>query len=117
MINPILMAAARGARLELRYSRRSPWHAIDAVNLSDCEPSEYLRIHPDDLHLMYGTISSALREAAENPPDEYPRLALEVTCVTGLDWDWNYQYNKCRSKKHRSTFLLMLAEELMWEGL
>ena len=56
----LLHAAARGARVQ-RYSIHVEEWVVVPVG---AYPSNQLRIHPDDEHLAYGPISSALREYA-----------------------------------------------------
>ena len=58
----LLHAAARGARIEALYPRK--WIPLTHISLV---PNSYAkRIHPDDEHLAYGPVSTALREMAED---------------------------------------------------
>lgn len=115
----LLFAAARGARVEqtVHYNKWTP--GVD-LGLLRWHP-EKCRIHPDDEHLQYGPISTAVREKAETTNSSlaysvqgYMELAAicEYTPVTrGSDWA------DCWSSLHRSLFLLILAEALADEGL
>jgi len=58
----LLHAAARGARIEVRYEKY--WSSALAVRTVD-DLLNY-RIHPDDKHLQYGPVSTALREMSED---------------------------------------------------
>lgn len=114
----LLHAAARGARVQRQHFTATYWEPsrlVWAVEPQDCD-YDY-RIHPDDEHLQYGPISSALREDAEVSPAYYfdPRIS-EETCfaigthrVSGL-------YDMA-DPMTRSLFLLILAEALADGGL
>lgn len=110
----LLFAAARGARIQVSYGKnvREP----DCVWLKSSIP---YRIHPDDEHLQYGLISTALRHKSTN-------------ALAGIEFDWDvFPYMDvcpyipkadylgwCESGElHRSIFLLILAEALADEGL
>ena len=59
-MNPrLLFAAGRGARVQVWY--RDGWMHTNALLISGKAEQ---RIHPDDAHLEYGPVSTALREAA-----------------------------------------------------
>jgi len=60
----LLHAAARGGRIEAGY--KDTWVPAIAVYLADAFTFTDYRIHPDDEHLQYGSVSSELREMAEN---------------------------------------------------
>jgi hypothetical protein len=113
----LLHAAARGARIqEKTYILSIPavknrWATIAAyIPTADYKGDEY-RIHPDDAHLQYGPISTALRDVA----------------MTGDCGDYEIPY--CRfviekediysesTEDERSMFLLFLAEALADEGM
>ena len=68
-MNRILFAAARGARIERRYYKFwCLWESSRVVLVTDPDKTDTdydYRIHPDDEHLQYGPISTALREMAE----------------------------------------------------
>ncbi len=72
-------------------------------------------IHPDDEHLQYGPISTALRDAAEagNAYDlttDFGRMAMAYACRHEFNWTWFPEFD-------RSLFLLILAEALADSGL
>ena len=116
----LLFAAARGARIQINgFTATIPsWY--DSHKWSSMHES-VLRIHPDDEHLQYGPISTALRERAEttNASLAYSvqgYMELAAVCdytpsTRGSDWA------DCWSAQHRSLFLLILAEALADEGL
>jgi hypothetical protein len=111
----LLFAAARGARIQRQqeavYSNRTWWEDVQIQWGMDDE----LRIHPDDKHLQYGPISTALRERAN--------LNGEVTGGLGMMLALPFvEYHrrgaaKTQGELHRSLFLLILAEALADEGL
>lgn len=116
MINPILMAAARGAMIEARFSTHSPWWTVATIDITNHAAEEY-RIHPDDEHLKYGPISTVLREAASTA-DQNETLTLPAG--RGIWWPSACDYREyldCEDELHRSLFLLILAEEMVDEGL
>ena len=73
----ILFAAARGARIKVLYQR--VWIPLTHISLT-LNPYTY-RIHPEDAHLEYGPISTALLKLAEDDswnPSEERSLAIAV---------------------------------------
>ena len=122
----LLFAAARGARIQRQHFKDPAWLWEKARLLLLLDPettdSDYVwRIHPEDEHLQYGPISTALRERAEttNASLAYSvqgYMELAAVCdytpsTRGSDWA------DCWSAQHRSLFLLILAEALADEGL
>ena len=107
----ILHAAARGARIEAGY--KDTWVPAIAVYLADAFTFTDYRIHPDDEHLQYGPVSTALREMAEdyswNPSWEHYAAHAVEDRFTLLD------------RQHCETdyplFYLFLAEFLADSGL
>ena len=74
----ILFAAARGARIEVMYL--SKWIPLTHLSLVP-NSYAYRRIHPDDEHLQYGPVSTALLKLAEDDswnPSEERSLAIAV---------------------------------------
>ena len=126
-MNQILMAAARGARIELRHFNEQCWYraySIDVNGGSAAIDGTY-RIHPDDEHLRFGPISTALRKHAENAPKYigevgYPlwgHLATELGgYITGGSRNSRMYYEHV-DELHRSLFLLILSEALSDQGL
>ena len=111
----LLFAAARGARI-MSQNLEAP---LSLIWINNTIEHDY--IHPDDEHLQYGPISTALRERAEttNASLAYSvqgYMELAAVCdytpsTRGSDWA------DCWSAQHRSLFLLILAEALADEGL
>ena len=118
MINQILMAAARGARIQ--FTGNATWDDTDCIVLGiDPRIVEY-RIHPDDEHLRFGPISGALREAAMNPPHSLDEalFAASGKLVVRVEGKLNdYLSYGPAPEFHRSLFLLILSEALSEEGL
>ena len=85
------------------------WDTDSIVNIS-AETTH--RVHPDDEHLQYGPVSTALREAAETGEFPYTVTGLMAEAAVryesefGVVWEDDY-----------TTFLLILAEALADEGL
>lgn len=108
----LLFAAARKARIETLY--KGSW--IPAVYFEFGFTFSDYRIHPDDAHLQYGPISTALREmAAHNFCDLPPSWQLDLAefasnaFTTYFNWkEWQPDY---------PLFYLILAEFLADEGL
>ena len=74
----LLHAAARGARIEA-FPWRKKW--ITLTHISIVPNAHAYRIHPEDAHLEYGPISTALLKLAEDDswnPSEERALALAV---------------------------------------
>lgn len=106
----LLFAAARGARI---YSKLNdgPWIKAYAVVKPGAVAGLQQRIHPDDAHLEYGPISTALRGVAlTDDCEDYvaPYIIFEIERETGYWPSTNDQ---------RCVFLLILAEALADEGL
>jgi hypothetical protein len=114
----LLFAAARGARIQT--NDRGGWLDAAYIPTADYKGDDF-RIHPDDEHLQYGPISTALRDASENVQ---PRMMYTIsnfilvgavcdyTEVVERNDGWNSALNI-----HRSLFLLFLAEALADSGL
>lgn len=113
MTNQLLMAAARGARIQSYVPCRG-WVWSYHCDLLDTGGH---RIHPDDDHLRFGPISMALREdAVKASRDE----TLTLPVGNGAWWlnAFDYrEYQDCHDELHRSLFLLILSEALAEEGL
>ena len=114
----LLFAAARGARIQgkdlLTGWLDTDWLDTDWVSLVG---SPIFRIHPDDEHLQYGPISTALRgEAIESPWNS--SVAVQGTYGNWAAYISTYlAYKECSDELHRSLFLLILSEALADEGL
>ena len=120
----LLFAAARGARIQRQHFKDPAWLWEKARLLLLLDPettdSDYVfwRIHPDDEHLQYGPISTALHKHAEDPFRSSD--GIYPTPCNGQFWialeDW-MQWDVCTATLHRSLFLLILAEALADAGL
>ena len=104
----LLFAAARGARVQYMVGYPNRWETFKNVMPRRDQPE--CRIYPDDEHLQYGPISTALRGVAANP-------SAELTCTDEFG-TWALLYSdwcKCRdlaSERDVSLFLLILSETL-----
>lgn len=118
----LLFAAARGARIEWSGPRPQDgnWYAAENVWFATAKTTR--RIHPEDAHLAYGPVSTALREMAEDVPDWAQDVSAWATTAIdsalledelGCAWAAWREY----PLKTRSLFLLILAESLADEGL
>lgn len=111
----LLFAAARGARIQYHSYTGAYYQWVDMPSIAVNRTPALWRIHPDDEHLQYGPISTALREVAANP-------SAELACTDEFG-TWALLYSdwcKCRdlaSERDVSLFLLILAEALAEEGL
>lgn len=112
----LLFAAARKARLQREVELLSGKFHWENVGIQWGLDDE-LRIHPDDEHLQYGPISTALRFNAESAvPDDMLGFGDELGTWVVDYGDW-CAYRDCDYRLHRSLFLLILAEALADEGL
>ena len=112
-MNRLLFAAARGARIQATlagqwltsplYDALYPYHNVNR------------RIHPDDEHLQYGPISTAMHEFAKRSNEDFVELGPTVTYI---DWSVDLWEDVGQADAlHYSLFLLILAEALADEGL
>ena len=98
----LLFAAARGARIEFVITTISDWQ----------------RIHPDDAHLQYGPISTALREMAIN--DLWTSKCWEWILASSAADEFNDcydRYDRHQCEPDYPLFYLFLAEFLADEGM
>jgi hypothetical protein len=105
----LLHAAARGARIQVRWYDSLQWQT--SAQLVFIDTMRHYRIHPDDEHLQYGPISTALRDIAitgdcEDADVPYCRVEFERE-----DGYWS------STEEQRIVFLLILAEALADEGM
>ena len=108
----LLHAAARGARIE--DDGVGAWSESRFVHLVGGD-WEY-RIHPDDAHLQYGPISTALREmAACNPCDLPPSWQLELAEAAANEF--TEFFDSRQGEPDYPLFYLILAEFLADEGM
>ena len=109
----LLFAAARGARLQYQSRNSYCWMPCDHIPTAHF----FYRIHPEDEHLQYGPISTALHEEAR-VGGSYKSLSIETSVAHAYAdyasaWPWWRQ----SVGLHRSLFLLILSEALADEGL
>lgn len=109
----LLFAAARGARLEGRYHNwgdgSTEWRITSEVYRAGN------RIHPDDEHLQYGPISTALRKRAETGKIQkadlpYMKPGFVMTYEEAVMFTEDASFDA-------TFFVLLLAEALADEGL
>lgn len=104
----LALAFARGCRLQVFSGGRwlvssGPYKELDQ------------RMHPEDVHKMYGPISSLIREQAA-----YGDIGSGVWGTEyGAFWLNTHDHLQaaCAPKEQVQTYLLILAEALLWEGL
>ena len=106
----LLHAAARGAKMQTKWvDSGAQWQTTGQLVLVD--DMRYYRIHPDDAHLQYGPVSTALREMAEyyswNPSWEH-RVAHAAADDFAVKFHGEPDY---------PLFYLILAEALADEGM
>ena len=104
----ILFAAARGARIEKPYPDPVVWVQTKFV----CTAGDLQRIHPDDAHLQYGSISTALREMAAD--DSWKPGSYRVLAVAAAN---AFQVYLGGVREDYPLFYLFLAEFLADEGM
>ena len=112
----LLYAAARGARIQVMYRRG--WIPAIAVRTDDMYK---YRIHPDDAHLGYGPISTALKDMAKEPKTIYHKKKFNLLPHFGFtifaeNENELLEVLRCDKLTH-SIFLLILAEALADEGM
>ena len=105
----LLFAAARGARIQSRWVDGTQWQTTGQFVFVD--GMRYYRIHPDDAHLQYGPVSTALLKLAEDDswnPSEERSLAIAVARQFQVYFGDEPDY---------PLFYLILAEFLAYEGM
>ncbi len=110
----LLFAASRGARLEYFDTFTKKWFLCRSIPVERRVYDAYYRIHPDDAHLAYGPISTAVRKMVETGAPQQADLPYlvgywELSLAEGIAFD--------KSRKHRDMFMLLVAEALAEEGL
>ena len=106
----LLHAAARGARIEADY--KGEWYLATYFHL----PSNIYvyRIHPDDAHLQYGPISTALREMAEMCTHSSSWAGFLATSAAN---EYTMFFDSRFGEPDYPLFYLILAEALADEGM
>ena len=105
----LLHAAARGAKIQVRWVDATQWQTTCQFMFVD--GMRCYRIHPDDEHLQYGPISTALLKLAEDDswnPSEERSLAIAVARQFQVYFGDEPDY---------PLFYLFLAEALADEGM
>ena len=112
----LLFAAARGARIQALCGnwRNAGWVTI-GYHFEDSN-TDNLRIHPDDEHLQYGPVSTALRKRSETGFVTGAHVPYIVGGFVFSDDEWEV-FLDADAYLQRSLFLLILAEALADEGL
>ena len=107
----LLFAAARGARIGFTLSGK--WNpALSLTYLQSEFGQDAYRIHPDDEHLQYGPISTALRELAEDTTWKYS--SDRVLAIAAAN---EFQVYLGGVRENYPLFYLILAEFLADEGM
>lgn len=108
----LLFAAARGARIQAYWD--GVWSGVAGIKL---EPTHHAyRIHPDDEHLQYGPISTAIRLRAETDNIQEAHLPYLTGnfVLTSMQWEI---LAASIDGFDRTFFFLLVAEALADEGL
>jgi hypothetical protein len=109
IMSRLLFAAAREARIQVTNDRGG-WLDAAYIPTADYKGDDF-RIHPNDEHLQYGPISTALREIAFT--DDCDAVDLPYIEVALLREEGHYH----STKEQFCVFLLILAECLADEGM
>jgi hypothetical protein len=109
----LLFAAARGARIECKNVYGEWDYAVGAYKILR-EQADYYRIHPDNEHLQYGPISSALREFALRGENFWSNDIDAAFAYVDYLWP---SWCKGLGGDDYLTTLLFMAEALADEGL
>ena len=115
MNSRLLFAAARGARIQWQ-TELGGWKTTPNILPKVYGPAQW-RIHPEDEHLQYGPVSTALRDEAEVADIESLLCAIGDYGMWSVNYGTWCEYKDCWSELHRSLFLLILSEALADEGL
>ena len=108
----LLHAAARGARIE--DNALGGYTSSEFVHLG--KAIGHHRIHPDDAHLQYGPISTALRKMAEHARAEIqPSWEMGLANFSANNFIDYYDWRWC--EPDYPLFYLFLAEFLADEGM
>ena len=109
----LLFAAARGARIHWAEDSHCQLDQRCDVRHMQKAPA-YYRIHPDDEHLQYGPIATALRQQANDGNFHKANLPYLIGFYTYRD---EYLDVSTASEERKALFLLILVEALADEGL
>ena len=109
----LLHAAARGARIGWQ-TLSGKWVSADSLTYVQSEGGQVVyRIHPDDAHLQYGPISTALREIAEDPKynSSWEHFLANIAAN-----EFTMFFDSRHGEPDYPLFYLILAEALADEG-
>lgn len=112
----LLFAAARGARIEYKGGYPT-WRDAEGAYMTMRGMPEIYRIRPDDEHLQYGPISTALRELEGKKLLSFYDFGNSAVQYYAHQWLGNGDHFFRGDELHRSLFLLILSEALADEGL
>lgn len=104
----LLHAAARGARIQTLF--KTEWVRAAYIPTADYTGDDP-RIHPEDEHLQYGPISTALRQMGLTGTCDDGDIPYVKIGLLREDCYWS------STKEQRHMFCLLLAEALADEGL
>lgn len=109
-IQRLKFAWARGARIQFA-TRCNTWDIVDPTWMYD---ENFYRIHPDDEHLAYGPISSAMIEKSLYGISESPYEFAAMSVINIVEF---VPAREARDYDEWSMFRLFAAEYLADEGL
>ena len=107
-------AAARGARIQTKWvDSGDSWQATGQLVLVD--DMRYYRIHPNDEHLQYGPISTALREMTFDTT--LCKYSWEWTLASSATCEFAAGIDAATLAADYDLYYLFLAEFLADEGM
>jgi hypothetical protein len=110
----LLHAAARGARIQTKWvDSGDSWQATGQFVLVD--DMRYYRIHPNDAHLQYGPISTALREMTFDTT--LCKYSWEWTLASSATCEFAAGIDAATLATDYDLYYLFLAEFLADEGM
>jgi len=115
----LLYAAARGARIGWQTLSGQWYPAVSLTDVQSEGGQAAYRIHPNDAHLQYGPVSTALREMAKQPKVlvhklvNLPHFGFMIFVESENE---SREVLQCDTLTH-SLFYLILAEALADEGM
>ena len=111
----LLFAAARGARIGFALSGK--WNpALSLTHLQSEFGQDAYRIHPDDAHLQYGPVSTALREMAEHARAEN-QPSWEMGLANFAANEFTQYFDSRQGEPDYPLYYLILAEFLADAGM
>ena len=107
----LLHAAARGARIGWEHA--GEWYSAMSMCIGPSK-ADNGTIHPDDAHLQYGPISTALREMAETCTHSSSWAGFLATSAAN---EFTQYFDSRQGEPDYPLFYLFLAEFLADEGM